>query len=1146
MNLTTAKIITILNLVIIAVFSSITGTTQQDTLFWFAAPEVSTSVGDNPIYLRFLTYNNASTITVSQPANIGFTSIVLNIPANDVDSIDLSPFLASIESPAADIVSNNGLKIASTSEITAFYELNTPSNKEMFSLKGNKGLGTNFYTPFQKYWNNSLTAPISFSSIDIIGSENGTTVLITPRTNVVGHPVNVSYSVNLNEGETYSVRDIDASALTSLAGSIVSSDKPISITCFSGALAHSGCTSSMGDQITSTDYAGTDFIIHKGNNDSERVYVLGIQNGTSISIDNNTTTNTLINWSETYEYILSDTLNYIHTSKPVYIWHATGSGCNLSGAQVPNLICAGRHSNSFTRSSNDSLGLLLYTTTGSEGMFEINGNPSLINASSFSVVPGTNGDFQVAMVYFNTTDVPLNSYNKVSNSGDVFGLAVLSGENGNGSKFAYLSEYKSYPFVDAGVDAVTCANSNLSLTGVVGGTSFTGYWSGNGFGSFLYNSDSLINEYIPSALDTLVSPLELILTSTGPCPVQEDTITLIVEPAPNVSASADQIVCSNNAITLLDGNVSGGASNGTWSSLGTGTFTPNTSTLNASYIPSPADKINGVATLILTATGIGDCNVETDTMVISITGAPIAEAGQDSIWVCSNNSNVILAGNISGPTTSGKWTTAGTGLFTPNNLALNTTYQPSTSDINSGEITLYLTSTINGTCSSDIDSIKVFFTPSPSVDAGINLIACVNEAMVELSGAINGPTSTGIWTGGLGNFLTSGTDLNALYSPTAAELSSGNMILTLTSTNNSTCNSESDFVQIDFVAAPTAIFSFTEVCLNNATSFNDFSLPGYGIITNWAWNFDNDSTSTSQNNILTYNTYGTFNVELITTTNVGCSDTAINAVNVFELPVAGFTYTGTCTNSHLVIDFTDISTSELDSIEGYLYDFDGQGQSNNQNPSQGFDGSGEFNITQIISTYSGCIDSAMTTIAIPEKAEAGFYYNTSNGLNVGAEFDFIDTSNNAVDYYWEFGEGSTSVLQDPSNTYWGNGEYIVIQYVTGVLGCTDSASVLINLSTVTSEISTLIPNAISPNGDGKNDVWKLDFINLLYPNATIDIFNRWGQNLFSSIGYQTPWNGRYNGELVPDGTYYYAINLNNETEPTTFTGAILVLKGVNK
>ena len=303
------------------------------------------------------------------------------------------------------------------------------ATKRCFSLKGAKGLGTNFYTPFQKFWNNSVVTPATFSSIDVVASEDNTTVLITPRTTVVGHNSGITYSVVLMEGQTYSVRDVDVNASTSLSGSIVSSDKPISVTLFSGALDNAGCTSTMGDQITSTDYIGQDFIVHKGNAIGDRIYILATENATSINIENSTTTTTLINWSETYEYILTDNINYIHTSKPSYVWHASGNGCKLAGAQVPNLFCAGRNECSFTRSTSDSLSLLLYTRTGYENDFQLNGSNALVPSSAFSTVPGTGGEFQVALITYNTTDVPLNSYNNITNSGDIFGMALLNGSH---------------------------------------------------------------------------------------------------------------------------------------------------------------------------------------------------------------------------------------------------------------------------------------------------------------------------------------------------------------------------------------------------------------------------------------------------------------------------------------------------------------------------------------------------------------------------------------------------------------------------------------------------------------------------------------------------------------------------------------------
>ncbi|MDG2330644.1 MAG: gliding motility-associated C-terminal domain-containing protein, partial [Flavobacteriales bacterium] len=175
---------------------------------------------------------------------------------------------------------------------------------------------------------------------------------------------------------------------------------------------------------------------------------------------------------------------------------------------------------------------------------------------------------------------------------------------------------------------------------------------------------------------------------------------------------------------------------------------------------------------------------------------------------------------------------------------------------------------------------------------------------------------------------------------------------------------------------------------------------------------------------------------------------------------------------------------------------------------------------------------------IPPRPEAGFYYNTSNGMNVGAEFSFIDTSTHAVAWSWTLGNGATSIEQDPTTTYFSNGTYVITQYAFGSLGCVDSMKTTVFINTITSEVNSLIPNAISPNGDGKNDVWKLDFIDLINPNAAIKVFNRWGQTLFESTGYQTPWDGTYLGEKVPDGTYYYVIVIG---ENEVYKGAILVL-----
>ena len=84
-----------------------------------------------------------------------------------------------------------------------------------------------------------------------------------------------------------------------------------------------------------------------------------------------------------------------------------------------------------------------------------------------------------------------------------------------------------------------------------------------------------------------------------------------------------------------------------------------------------------------------------------------------------------------------------------------------------------------------------------------------------------------------------------------------------------------------------------------------------------------------------------------------------------------------------------------------------------------------------------------------------------------------------------------------------------------------------------------VPNAFSPNGDAVNDTWNIN--NLAdYAGATVEIFNRYGQQVYHSIGYSTPWDGTIKGKPLPVATYYYIINLKNGFAP--LTGSITLIR----
>ncbi|MDB5007180.1 MAG: beta-propeller fold lactonase family protein [Mucilaginibacter sp.] len=72
--------------------------------------------------------------------------------------------------------------------------------------------------------------------------------------------------------------------------------------------------------------------------------------------------------------------------------------------------------------------------------------------------------------------------------------------------------------------------------------------------------------------------------------------------------------------------------------------------------------------------------------------------------------------------------------------------------------------------------------------------------------------------------------------------------------------------------------------------------------------------------------------------------------------------------------------------------------------------------------------------------------------------------------------------------------------------------------------AVVIPNAFTPNGDGINDTWNIKNLES-YPNCLMEIYNRYGEKVYSSIGYGIPWDGTYRGASLPAGTYYYIIDL---------------------
>ena len=891
---------------------------QTSTEFWFAPPMITRSHG-SPLdslkkQLRFASGATAATIVISQPSNSavfnGGVPITINLPANSAVTQNMTAFANGnpdiLETFPVNTVNNNGLKITSTTPVTAYYEVNSANNPDIWALKGTTGLGVEFYTPFQNLWNNGNygagSAERAYTSFDIVATQNATTVLIYPSVALDGpRPAFTSYSITLNAGQTYSgSTGTNPENFTgpNPSGTIITSNKPIAVSIKDDSVNPTGygCGDLQGDQLVPTDIVGKDYIVVKGGLfDStnarpvtmENAFVVATANNTVLTIDGVVSGLPMFN-GETRRVRIKNPSYFISASKPVYVMHNTGFGCEIGAAILPPLNCAGSQNINFIRSTAETFGLTVLIKTGGQAGFTIDGLSWKLKASDFSPVPGSAGAWVYARKSFSatlgdSTYLAVNVRHVISNSLDVFALGIINGGPTSGCRYGYFSEFAAPITINAGADANVCANDTIDLNGLVTGGATTGKWTvPGGTGVFIPNFNTLNAKYVPSLADISGGTLNFTLTSTGQCNPVTDQVLFTFNPKPVVNAGADKTVCKNNAVVFLFPGTSVTVASGSIWSGGTGVYLPNTiNAAGVNYTPSAAEIAAGTpVTLTLTSTGNGNCNPEKKQMIITFTNAPLVNAGPDVV-ACTTSPNTTLAGVVSGfPGLGGTWTVSPIGgSFSPNANTLNAIFTPTAGQIASG-VTLTLTSTGNATCNAVTDQMLISYTPGPTSNAGVDQSICKNNANTTLAGIIGGSATGGVWsTSGTGSFTPGTTTLGATYLPSASDLTAGTVSLTLTTTGG-TCTAVNDLMVITFTNSPTVNAGLDKsVCKNNA-AVSLFAGTSITVATGGVWSGGSGAFTPSTTNAaaVTYNptpaeiTAGTpITLTLTTSGNGNCS-----------------------------------------------------------------------------------------------------------------------------------------------------------------------------------------------------------------------------------------------------------------------------------
>lgn len=441
---------------------------QIDKEFWFAVPYVNPTNGNLPVFLRFQAFGQAAEVTIDIPANASFPKQSYTIAANSAYSINISTWLPLLECTPENTILATGLHIVSSREISVYYEVYGASayapgtNSDLFTLKGRNALGTTFFTPFQKRWNNQININ-AWASFDIIATQNNTTITITPSTPITGHVSAVPFTLVLNKGQTWSGRAFFTDADLRPTGTMIEADKPIAVTVKDDSMLKNNNWDLGGDQLIPVSQIGKQYIVlkHTLNTDTDNdfVYVLATEDQTEIYLGDHTVPDVILDKGKQIEIPVTESI-VINASAPVYVLHVTGFANELAEAVLPQLQCTGSKEVGFIRSNQEAFVLNILTAKGNESNFILNGTNTLIKAVDFTEVTGMTG-WVYASKEFSLQQIPALKANLLKNTSGYFHLSIMNGADNTGFRYGYFSDYG---FVDLGRDTLICKGTPYELS----------------------------------------------------------------------------------------------------------------------------------------------------------------------------------------------------------------------------------------------------------------------------------------------------------------------------------------------------------------------------------------------------------------------------------------------------------------------------------------------------------------------------------------------------------------------------------------------------------------------------------------------------------------------------------------------------------